>query len=288
MEQDFPQTEEKNEDYRKVSFPALLPESVCAEDHARMWNLLDLLFPRRSLIGEEGGWITDAELRQLQSQPVILDIAALRAQGLHSIDRIVAAAEYDSVPLLHRAVHLLKYKKVRGIGESLGKMLVDVSVLCLPSPAPHQSTSTSSVSGAGHPLPQIPRCARNAGEGPVLCPVPLHWIRKFSRGFNQAEFLAYEVGQRRGWAVQHLLRRTRWTGSQVGRHRKDRLIGVQDAFEVNRGLGLGLGLGLGMEIPQCVVLVDDLSTTGATLDACAKVLKNAGVKTVEGLVIAVG
>jgi predicted amidophosphoribosyltransferase len=68
----------------------------------------------------------------------------------------------------------------------------------------------------------------------------------------------------------------RWTGSQVGRNRNERLIGVRDAFAV-RGM-----------VPSSVILVDDLSTTGSTLDECAKVLKNAGVKSVQGLVLAHG
>ena len=231
-------------------------------------RLLDFLFPRRSLTGGEGELMTADELRSLRSVPVILETAALRAQGLEYIDRIVAAADYDSVPLLHRAVHLLKYKKVRGMGSMLGKILLDVSVFSLPSPRtrPHFVRSMR-----GKPDTQI------TGEGPVLCPVPLHWIRKFSRGFNQSEILAHAVGQR-GWEVRNLLRRVRWTGSQVGRHRRERLIGVKDAFAIRSE----------KEIPSHVILVDDLSTTGATLNECAKVLKNAGVKNVEGLVLALG
>src|SRR3989338_8153561 len=193
-----------------------------------MWTLLlDFLFPRRSLTGEGDDWITDDELLSLKSAPVILEMQQLRSQSLHSIDRIVAAAEYKKVSLLHRAIHTFKYKKVRGVGEMLGRMLVDVSTFSFPPPAPHQSLG----SGAGHPLPQARRSAPCAGEGtrvsgrPVLCPVPLHWVRKFYRGFNQSEILARAVGQARGWEVQNLLKRVRWTGSQVGRRRRGRVGG---------------------------------------------------------------
>ena len=113
----------------------------------------------------------------------------------------------------------------------------------------------------------------------ILCPVPLHWLRKFSRGFNQSELLALEVGAARGWEVKNLLKRTRWTGSQVGRRRRERLVGVKDAFVLGDGVEA---------IPHRVILVDDLSTTGATLEECAKALKRAGVERVEGLVIALG
>lgn len=208
-------------------------------------SLLDFLFPRRSLTGDGGAWITEEELRQLRTRPVILDTAALRAQKLEWIDGLVAVADYDAVPLLHRAVHTLKYKKVKEVGNELGRLLAEASVLVAPG---------------------------------VLCPVPLHWIRKFSRGFNQSELLAREVGEARGWEVKNLLRRNRWTGSQVGRRRKERLIGVRNAFMVREG----------MTMPDHVILIDDLSTTGATLNECAKILKNSGVKKVEGLVIALG
>lgn len=224
--------------------------------------LLDFLFPRRSLTGDEGDFITEAELRSLRSTPVIVGTNELRARGMMHIDRIVAAAAYDSVPLLKKAVQIFKYRKIKSVGETLGSLVSDTSMVFLP------------------------RADRDVGEGsPVLCPVPLHWVRKFSRGFNQSEVLASIVGWRRGWEVRNLLKRNRWTGSQVGRTRKERLHGVKDAFEI----GLGLGFGLGQKkIPEHVILVDDLSTTGATLDACAEILKKSGVKTVEGLVIALG
>lgn len=228
-------------------------------DAAAVLNfLLDFLFPRRSLTGEEGGWITDAEARSLRCAPVVLATPLLRSQGLDHIDRIVAAARYDRVLLLHRAIHTFKYRGVRGVGEVLGTMLVRASWL---------------LHGEGIQNNEL----RIMNDAPVLCPVPLHWIRRFSRGFNQSEILARMLGRERGWEVRNLLRRARWTGSQVGRKREERLRGVRDAFAV-RVQG----------IPQHVILVDDLSTTGATLDACAKVLKDAGVKHVEGLVIALG
>ncbi len=230
-------------------------------------GILDFLFPRRSLTDGEGEFVTPDELRALQCAPVILTEAQLRSQGLLFIDRITACAEYDRVPLLHRAIHLFKYRKVRGVGEVLGGMLVRTSgLLSIPSPL--------------RPSP----AAAGEGDCPTLCPVPLHWVRRFSRGFNQAEILARIVGRERGWEVCSLLKRKKWTGSQVGRRRKERMKGVRDAFEVKNGLGTGTGLGT----LDHVILVDDLSTTGATLDACAKALKKSGVKKVEGLVIALG
>lgn len=244
----------KNEDHSKVSFCVLLPAHAAGGDHVCMLNLLlDFLFTRRSLTGDEGIWITADELRSLRSAAVVLEASQLRSQQLQFIDRIVAAADYHSVQLLHKAVHTLKYKRVREVAAILGRMLVDAYEFCL----------------------------LNVGEErPVLCPVPLHWIRKFSRGFNQAELLALTVGETRMLETMNLLKRVRWTGSQVGRRRKERMTTVQNAFMIR-------SVTAKKDIPAHVILVDDILTTGATLDSCAQALKSAGVKRVEGLVIAI-
>lgn len=114
-------------------------------------------------------------------------------------------------------------------------------------------------------------------ERTVLCPVPLHWTRSFHRGFNQSELLAREVSVRRGIPVHAMLRRTHATGFQSHRSRKDRRRAVRGAFTL-----------LETSLPLHVVLVDDVSTSGATLDACAAVLKAAGAHTVQALVVAQG
>ncbi len=256
--------EAENQECSKRNIPEGLSVILDSADDAVMLHaLLDLLFPRRSLTGSEGGFITASELKSLRSVPVVLRDHELRSHGMVHIDRIVAAADYDSVPMLHRAIHAFKYKKIRGMSEVLGGLLTEASSEVMP-----------------FFMPSPPALSHRNGRGgcPTLCPVPLHWIRRFSRGFNQAELLAHEVGRSRGWEIQNLLNRTRWTGSQVGRHRRDRLVGVKDAFAIQSG----------MKIPMHVILVDDLSTTGATMNECAKVLKNAGVKNVEGLVLALG
>ena len=87
------------------------------------------------------------------------------------------------------------------------------------------------------------------------------------------------VARARGWEVSELLRRVRPTGHQARRTRAERFVGVRDAFAVR---------GRSATLPPRVILVDDLSTTGATMDMCAKTLKNSGVERVEGLVVAMG
>lgn len=226
-----------------------------------MWQLLlDLLFPRRSLTGVAGEWITEEERRRLASHPMIEEAASLRRRGCTSLDRLVAASTYAECPLLKKAIHTFKYGRVRELDSALGRLIAKAV------PSPLDSPSDRGRAGA-----------RGEGEreGIALCPVPLHWMRRFQRGFNQSERLAEIVARERGLAVLPLLRRVRWTGSQAKRRRAERLTAVRDAF-----------LCTAPNPPARVILIDDLSTTGATLESCARALKDAGVGRVEGWVIA--
>lgn len=106
-----------------------------------------------------------------------------------------------------------------------------------------------------------------------LVPVPLHFTRHYARGFNQAAELAKHVGL----PVLHALRRRRATVTQTDLPEAQRHTNVRDAFAVKpwkRVHGL------------VVVVVDDVSTTGATIDACARVLLDAGAKEVRALTAA--
>lgn len=209
-------------------------------------TFLDFVFPRRSLTGEEGGFVTEAECSQLQSFPVFEGECVLRARGLHWLDAIRAGSSYHHCPLLKRAIFTFKYRRIPGLASYLAPLILRA------------------------PLPQAP-------EGAVLCPVPLHWSRRYHRGFNQSELLARELSHRTGIPVCPLLSRVRPTGFQSHRTRAERLISVQNAFTCR-----------GRHVPSFVVLIDDLATTGATLDACARVLKERGASTVEAWVVAHG
>lgn len=111
-----------------------------------------------------------------------------------------------------------------------------------------------------------------------LAPVPLHARRLFKRRFNQSALLAAAVAGRSGVQLDvDLLRRVRPTPSQVGLSRAGRQRNVQGAFHLGPSKSVA---------GHHIVLVDDVLTSGATVDACAAVLRRAGARRVDVLTLA--
>ena len=125
--------------------------------------------------------------------------------------------------------------------------------------------------------PRLSALMRERGEellsdADCVVPVPLHPRREYRRGFNQAYDLAFHLGP----PVRSLLARVKHTRSQIDLPRHQRQENVREAFAmIDKPLG-----------PSIVVLVDDVSTTGATLESCARVLKAAGILEVRALTAA--
>jgi ComF family protein len=113
-------------------------------------------------------------------------------------------------------------------------------------------------------------------DGFTLVPVPIHPARLRRRGYNQAEWLALELGERRGCPVSVCLERAGPQASQVGRTRIERIESIEQTVRMRDGY----------EAPKRAVVVDDVITTGATIDACAGVLFEAGAELVGGLAYA--
>lgn len=112
----------------------------------------------------------------------------------------------------------------------------------------------------------------------LIIPVPMHANRLAERGYNQAQLLAEQLAQQTEVpCLPGALRRWRFTPSQVGLGRAERLVNVQDAFEADSTSVTN----------RVVLLVDDVYTTGATLSACADTLLQAGAAAVYGLTVSV-
>lgn len=142
---------------------------------------------------------------------------------------------------LRDIIHALKYEGRRSLAKRLGALMVR----------------------AGAPV---------LDGADLAVPVPLHLVRHYTRGFNQAAELAAYVGL----PVVHALRRRRATTTQTDLPEAQRHANVTDAFRLRRSIPAGC----------VVVVVDDVSTTGATVDACARVLLAAGAREVRALTAA--
>jgi predicted amidophosphoribosyltransferase len=112
-----------------------------------------------------------------------------------------------------------------------------------------------------------------------VCPVPLHEKKKRQRGFDQASVVAKWAGALYGLPVESFLIRTKSTLSQARLGSGERQVGELDGLFV---------VPTNTTIPEHVLLCDDVFTSGATMDAAARALKEAGAKQVWGWVIARG
>jgi competence protein ComFC len=114
--------------------------------------------------------------------------------------------------------------------------------------------------------------------------VPLNPWRRRWRGFNQSELLAVKLTKLWNLKCVKLLKRVKNTKKQVGLKRVQRLKNLKEAFKVERETAKQLTA----KQKSKIIIIDDVMTTGATLEECAKVLKDAGFRRVYGLVVARG
>ena len=162
---------------------------------------------------------------------------------LTCLTRRRAAGPYDGV--LRLLVHALKYGGRRSLAVPLGEL----------------------VRQAGSDV---------LSDADYVVPVPLHPLRRWTRGFNQATDLAERVGL----PVVEALYRRRVTPPQTGLTRAERRRNMRSAFAVKRRWSRGDLDG------RRLVVIDDVCTTGATIDACARALRQAGARQVSGLTVA--
>lgn len=168
---------------------------------------------------------------------------ALCRIGIRGFDSAYSFGAYEGT--LRELIHLYKYGRIRTLAKPLGD----------------------------HLAAAIPRDLRFD----AIVPVPLHWARRWRRGFNQSALLAREVARRCGIPVRNAVRRTRATRSQAGLSNAKRRLNMAGAFRVRKRSSVeGLRL----------LLIDDVMTTGATASACAQVLRRAGARYVALLTVA--
>ena len=219
-------------------------------------QFVDLVFPRRCIgCRRAGAWLCTECLQQIF--PVEPPFCA-RCGGAVVAGRLCTRCQISPLQIecirssvysegvLREAVHRFKYRGLAALAGPLGGLMAAYWV--------------------GHPMPTD-----------VVVPVPLHAARLRERGYNQSALLARELACQVGLAVdEHTLVRHRATTPQVGLDAVQRRENVCDAFRCS-----GNGL-----VGQQVLLVDDVCTTGATLEACAMALVAGGARSVRALTLA--
>ncbi|OQY19335.1 MAG: ComF family protein [Chloroflexi bacterium] len=219
-------------------------------------QFLDLLFPPRCVsCGQVGTWLCAECLDQIpRVEPPFCTRCGDRvgAAGLCVRCR-TAPLQIDRIRsavyfegALRQAMHWLKYRSRTALAKPLGGLMAAY--------------------WEQHPMP-----------ADVLVPVPLHADRLRARGYNQAALLAREMAHRVGLTVEEqTLVRQRSTSSQVKLGAKQRKQNVHGAFSCS---GDGLA-------DKRVLLIDDVCTTGATLEACAIAVRAGGARAVQALTLA--
>jgi ComF family protein len=161
--------------------------------------------------------------------------------GRRGFDEAFCYGAYEGT--LRKLIHLFKYGGMRRLAKPLGDLLAEA----LPGDR----------------------------EFDAVVPVPLHWRRRWQRGFNQSKLLGKAIARRRGIPLIDGLRRAGATRSQAGLSGSARRENVAGAFRARRRV-------TGLRI----LLIDDVMTTGATAGACARALKRAGAQSVSVLSLA--
>lgn len=236
--------------------PVSVIETVGLHWHRVCGQLLDTLFPPRCVGCRLVGELLCAECVgqiPLVDFPVCARCGdTVVAEGLCAQCR-VAPLQIDCIRsvayfegVLRKAVHWLKYRGRTALAEPLGALMVAY--------------------WEQYPMPVD-----------SVVPVPLHPARLRERGFNQAALLAREMARQVGLVVDvRTLTRRRATASQVGLNAVQRKENVRGAFGCSEGSLVG----------RRVLLVDDVCTTGSTLEACALALKRGGARSVRALTLA--
>ncbi len=239
---------------------------------------LDLIFPIECLrCGKDGVWLCAGCFSRIEFRDVQHCLACKKESALgrfcrtcrsdYSLRGVLVAGNYED-ELLSKAVKSLKYKFVRQLSKDLGRFLAVFfrDILKIPG---HQNITIQSLAGSGH----------SNFKNALIIPVPLHPRRERWRGFNQAELIARCFSDYFNLEISvGKLVRIKHRKPQTKLNKKDRKNNIKNCFAWRAG---GLS-------GRNIILVDDVATTGSTLNECARVLKENGAGEVWGLVAANG
>lgn len=257
---------------------------------SKIWLFfLDLIFPIECLgCGSEGYWLCDDCFKEVRLKPRQYCLHCKKENDfgkfchpcgvIYSLDGVLIAALYDEL-LISQAIKSLKYRFISGIADNLSDLLVLFIDKTLERA---KIIRPGLVSGLERRIfeqaKNMPLSILNFKDN-LIMPVPLSKKRLRWRGFNQAELLARRLSERYGLALDSdNLIRVKHKTAQAKLDEIHRLENIKECFSWQGG---NLN-------KKNIILIDDVVTTGATLNECAKVLKASGAGEVYGLVVAKG
>ena len=230
--------------------------------------LLDILFPPYCINcgHENNSWLCFSCAKKIvpvvsQVCPVCEKLSPAGAYHLKCkkgkyLKGILSSAYFEEGPI-REMIHNLKYNGLT----SMVELLVDLMAKALTKNFQFQILNFQSNSNF------------------IITYVPLHWLRQAGRGYNQSELLARAIGEKIGIDVCPLLSKTKSTKRQVKLRGNARRKNLQDVFSLKSDVSIK---------NKKIIIVDDITTTGSTLNECAAVLKKAGAKEIWGLVVSRG
>lgn len=230
-----------------------------------MSGVLDLLFPKRCIACKKAGSYICAncfaaiEFSQKNTCPKCSKASVNgcvhpRCRAPHGLDGIFSGVEYKGV--VKYIVYQFKYlSHLKDLKHTMTDLLVEA-------------------------LNQNETFYHVLKQSPIVTSVPLHKTRHKKRGYNQSDLLAKNLSRRLNlFYSQHMLQRTKNTKPQFKLKRHERKQNIKNAFQVKSDHKEKVR-------SKTILLIDDLTTTGLTLQECAKVLKRSGAKQVFGVTFA--
>lgn len=236
--------------------------------------ILDLFFPKKCLgCGRAGIYICQSCLEKIEmsqnntcpfcDRPIPNTFICQKCQKIHFLNRLIWAIPYHN-PMIKELIRIFKYHYIKELSAPLGNLLI-------------KSLKTFNFEFLTFNF--------------LIVPIPLHNRKLCERDFNQAELLAKEVAEYFSLPLENkVLKRKKYTPQQARKKSdQERKEALKNAFEINpEFIKKCVNENENLLKDKIIVLVDDVTTTGATLSEAAKVLKRAGAREVWGLVIAKG
>lgn len=212
-------------------------------------SFIDLIFPK-TCIGcnsrlKDNEHILCSECEQ--SLDFLTGVCEICESNKFFFDKARSIFFFDNT--IQNLIHNLKYNEMKGVSEYLGKY-------------------TKRYLSKFEPFDEID----------FVVPIPLHRVKKRSRGFNQSEFLTKEIAEQMNLThIPNLILRKKFTETQTKLSRTKRQENVSDAFKLNPKFNIE---------NKDILIVDDVFTTGATINSACKLLRNHNANKIYVLTIA--